>query len=237
MVMEHDDAIRTQAAERYLLGEMSFDEREVYEDHYFSCESCGNELSATVAFVDNARAALAQPFGAVTVDRDDKTRLRGRTSEDGWRRLLAAPQGLVPALSVAVVLLIAVVGYQRLAIIPDLREQLAERDSPQAVPTVALRSAARGSGARLLVNPTDTFAVLQADVLPENVVRSYTALLVAADGREQFRTSVTAPEIGMPVTLLVPVRELAPGAYTLIFLEHDAAGGEAGRFIFTLERQ
>lgn len=235
--MEHDDATRTQAAERYLLGEMSPDEREVYEDHYFSCEACGEELSATVAFVDNARAALAQPFGIATADRDDKTRLRGRASEGVWRRLLAASQGLVPVLGLAVVLLVAVVGYQRLAIISDLREQLAERDAPQAVPTVALRSAARGRGASLLVKPTDTLAVLQADVLPENIVKSYTAVLVAADGREQFRTSVIAPEIGMPVTLLVPVRELASGDYTLIFLEHDPAGGEAGRFIFTLERQ
>jgi len=235
--MEHDDAIRTQAAERYLLGEMSADEREVYEDHYFSCEACGNELSATVAFVDNARAALAQPFRASTVDRADRSQVEGRAREGGWRRLFAAPQGLVPVLSAAVVLLVAVVSYQGLAIIPDLREQLAVRDAPQAVPTVALRSAARGSGTRLLVNSTDTFAVLQADVLPENVVKSYTAVLAAADGREQFRTSVVAPEMGMPVTLLVPVRELAPGNYTLIFLERDPAGGEVGRFIFTLERQ
>lgn len=232
--MEHDDAIRTQAAERYLLGEMSPDEREVYEDHYFSCEACGNELSATVAFVDNARAALAQAGGLSTSDRADRSRM-AETSEGWWLRLFAAPQRLVPVLSVAVVVLVAVVGYQRLSVIPELREQLAGRDAPQAVPTVALRSAARGSSARLLVNPDDTYAVLQADVLPEKTVSRYTASLVAADGREQFRTSVVTPEIGMPVTLLVPVRTLAPGDYTLIF--HEPAGGEAGRFTFTLERQ
>jgi len=104
------------------------------------------------------------------------------------------------------------------------------------VPTVALRSAARGAGPRLQVTPSDAFAVLQADVFPERTVASYTASLLSADGREQFRTSLEAPQIGMPVTLLIPVRDLAPGEYTLVFQDHPA-GGEAGRFTFTLERQ
>jgi hypothetical protein len=135
-----------------------------------------------------------------------------------------------------VLALAAMVAYQQLAVIPELRQQLAGRDAAQAVPTVALRSAARGDGPRLRVTPSDAFAVLQADLFPEPAVASYTASLVAADGREQFRTSLEAPQPGMPVTLLIPVRDLAPGEYTLVFLDHPA-GGEAGRFTFTLERQ
>lgn len=244
--MQHDDAIQTHAAERYVLGEMGPEERELYEAHYFSCERCGNELAATVAFLDNARATLAAPVpravGAspsAPIGEADATR-HGLEQSGGswWQRVFGAPrQGLVPALGFAVVALVAIVGYQNLAVIPDLREQLAGRDLPQGVPTVALRSAARGNGPRLLVNPTHAYAVLQADVLPEPGVTTYTASLVAADGREQFRTSLAAPEIGMPVTLLVPVRQLPPGDYTLVFHEGDATGREASRFIFTLERR
>jgi hypothetical protein len=246
MLMQHEDAIRTHAAERYLLGEMGPDERELYEEHYFSCERCGNELSATAAFLDNARVVLtplvspmagagpSASIGVAGATRHGSERRNG----SWWQRVFGAPRhGLVPALGFAVAVLVAVVGYQNLAVIPDLREQLAGRDVAQGVPTVALRSAARGTGPRLLLNTTHTYAVLQADVLPEPGVKSYTASLVAADGREQFRTSLAAPEIGLPVTLLVPVRDLAPGDYTLVFHEGDATGREAGRFIFTLERQ
>jgi hypothetical protein len=234
MRMQHEDAIRTQAAERYLLGEMSLAERDEYEDHYFSCDACGHELSATAAFVANARVVLAAAPGAD--ERDAGTRTVRPGSDSWWGRLLAASQVLVPALGVAVVVLAAVVGYQRLAVIPELRQQLAERDAAQAVPTVALRSAARGAGPRLQVGPSDAFAVLQADVFAERAVTTYIATLVNAEDREHFRTALGAPEIGMPVTLLIPVRDLAPGEYTLVF-QDDPAGSEAGRFSFSLERQ
>jgi hypothetical protein len=235
MRMQHEDALRTQAAERYLLGEMSPVERDEYEDHYFSCDACGHELSATAAFVANARAALTAPLPARVDQRDTGGAVRPGGG-NRWGRLFATSQVLVPALGAAVVVLAALVGYQQLAVIPELRQQLDGRDAAQAVPTVALRSAARGAGPRLQVSPSDAFAVLQADLFPERAVTTYTATLVNADGGEQLRTSLDAPEIGMPVTLLIPVRDLAPGEYTLIF-QDDPAGSEAGRFSFSLERQ
>jgi hypothetical protein len=79
--------------------------------------------------------------------------------------------------------------------------------------------------------------VLQADVLPESRVARYTASLLASDGQEQFRTSLNAPALGMPATILVPVRDLAPGEYTLVFSDGDQDGREIGRFTFTLEKQ
>jgi hypothetical protein len=236
MPMHHEDAIRTQAAERYLLGEMSPEEREVYEDHCFSCEACGNELATTAAFVANARVVLASP----QPPRAELRRHNADTAEPPgngwWGRILPRSRAIVPALAAAVVVLAAVVSYQGLAVIPDLRERLAGGQVAQAVPTVALRSAARGAGPRLRVGPADTFAVLQADVLPERAVTRYTAVLNTADGREQFRTSLDAPAIGMPVTLLIPVQDLIPGEHTLVF-QDDSNGGEVGRFTFTFDRQ
>jgi anti-sigma factor RsiW len=236
MQMHHEDAIPTQAAERYLLGEMSPEEREVYEDHCFTCEACGNELATTAAFVANARVVLASPEPAGADLRNQSARIVQPAGDSWWERFLSRSQALVPALAAAVVVLAAVVSYQGLAVIPDLRARLAGGQAAQAVPTVALRSAARGAGPRLQVSGADTFAVLQADVLPERAVARYTAVLNTADGREQFRTSLDAPAIGMPVTLLIPVRDLPPGEHTLVF-QDDSNGGEVGRFTFTLDRQ
>jgi hypothetical protein len=243
--MQHEDAMRTHAAERYLLGEMTPDERELYEEHYFSCDRCGQELSVTVAFLDNARGVLrpgGEPAGVSPLARVGEQRsIRQPREEDRerwWQRLFDVhPQRLTPALGLAVVLLLSVVGYQQLLVIPGLRQQLASRDAAQGVPAVALRSAARGAGPRLVIGPTDTYAVLQADLFSERPVQRYAAAILSADGRERFSTTLAAPEAGVPVTLLVPVRDLATGDYTLVIHELDATGREAGRFGFSLQRQ
>ena len=230
--MLHDEAIRTHAAERYVLGEMSAAEREVYEDHYFSCEDCGRELSAAAAFLDNARAAFVRPAGANARGAAVPSR-----AEPWWQRLIPLPPAqLIPSLGVALVALLTVVGYQNIAVIPELRKELTSRDGLRSVPTIALRSTARGSGPRLSVQATDAFVVLQADVLADGSVRRYTARLITADGHEQFRTTMPAAAPGTAVTLLVPAAELAAGDYTLIFSDDAGGGREVGRFAFTLER-
>jgi hypothetical protein len=68
-------------------------------------------------------------------------------------------------------------------------------------------------------------------------VSGYRATLLDTQERQLFEARVAAPEPGIPVTLLVPARELDPGDYTLVFREDDQAAREAGRFVFTLERR
>jgi len=42
--MNHLQAVNTSAAERYLLEEMSELERHAFEDHYFSCADCAEDV-------------------------------------------------------------------------------------------------------------------------------------------------------------------------------------------------
>src|SRR5690348_325958 len=42
--MEHTEAMNSNAAERYLLGELSETEAESFEDHFFECRICGEEI-------------------------------------------------------------------------------------------------------------------------------------------------------------------------------------------------
>ena len=53
--MDHEEAVRLQAAEKYVLGELAEELREAYEQHYFDCQECATEVIATAAFVDGAR--------------------------------------------------------------------------------------------------------------------------------------------------------------------------------------
>ena len=42
--MEHAEAVKTKAAERYMLGEMPDTEAESFEEHYFDCSVCANDV-------------------------------------------------------------------------------------------------------------------------------------------------------------------------------------------------
>ena len=57
--MEHIEVAQKHTVDRYLLGELTEDECEAFEEHYFSCMSCAEEVKQAAAFVDNARAVLA----------------------------------------------------------------------------------------------------------------------------------------------------------------------------------
>jgi hypothetical protein len=58
--VDHDEAVRTLATEKYLLGEMCPDLREEFEMHLFDCEQCTFDLWAAVTFLAHAKAILSK---------------------------------------------------------------------------------------------------------------------------------------------------------------------------------
>jgi anti-sigma factor RsiW len=53
--MDHNEAVRLLAAEKYLLGELPNLRREEYEEHYFDCADCAEDITDAVAFMESAR--------------------------------------------------------------------------------------------------------------------------------------------------------------------------------------
>ena len=58
--VDHDEAVRTLATEKYLLGEMCPDLREEFEVHLSACEQCAFDLWAAVTFLAHAKAMLSK---------------------------------------------------------------------------------------------------------------------------------------------------------------------------------
>jgi hypothetical protein len=54
--MEHKDAIRSGAAERYLLDEMNDADRDDYEAHFLSCPQCARDVRVGSEFIETSRA-------------------------------------------------------------------------------------------------------------------------------------------------------------------------------------
>ncbi len=62
--MEHDEAMRLHAAERYVARELSPEDKDAFEEHYFDCHTCAEEVRLEMTFAANLRAALNEPLPA-----------------------------------------------------------------------------------------------------------------------------------------------------------------------------
>ena len=58
--MDHIEAVRLQAAVKYVLGELPQAERDSFEEHYFDCAECAVDMQAAAVFAENARNVLRQ---------------------------------------------------------------------------------------------------------------------------------------------------------------------------------
>jgi hypothetical protein len=114
--MDHNLASETYAAERYLLGEMPAEERDEFEEHFFSCRVCGEDVQTVSVFIENAKA-LFRERELQTSPAHKKILWRDWLRRDwiGWLRLP------VTAPTFAALALAAVVCYQNAVVIPGLR--------------------------------------------------------------------------------------------------------------------
>lgn len=58
--MEHQEAIALRAAERYVLKQLSSAEADAFEEHFFSCLECAEEVRWIAMFEDNVKRVERQ---------------------------------------------------------------------------------------------------------------------------------------------------------------------------------
>src|SRR6266851_9526262 len=56
--MDHETAVQLKATERYFLGELTGADRELFEEHFFICPDCAEDVRAMTVFAANAKAAF-----------------------------------------------------------------------------------------------------------------------------------------------------------------------------------
>ena len=225
--MKHAKAVEDFCTERYVLGEMTEQERSDFEEHFFDCAECADDVRSTVAFADNVRAALGE-----------------RAAEDpgasGGGSLLRFPgmrSRTASALAAAAVLVLAVgAAFQSLVVVPDLRRQLAEARAPQAVGWEFL-AVARSAVPVLEAEPDAQFLGLRLSRSFERTAPSYVYELLGPEGNSLQSALLAAPAEGEELGLLLPLRGLAPGAYVIVLSSAGSAGEadqELARYPFEL---
>lgn len=230
----HQEAVRSKAVERYLLGQMPDTEAESFELHFFECEECAGELRTGAVFVENARQVFRESPAAARAPVPSRSRSRGRWS---W---LAGPWGrpVFQATAFASLVLAAAAVYQGAFQLPELRRQVAQADVLQSPPDFTITGATRGDAQAIAVPAKALSFHLHID-LPDNSFQRYRCELFSGPGPARFSGYLEAPHTGDQLTILVPARALASGSYTLSVhgLRDSGSGPELGPYTFLLTRQ
>jgi len=198
-MMDHEEAVETQASMRYVLGELTPEECESFEEHYADCSRCMSDVEVSSSFAANTKEVFRQRA------------LTGETRKPfAWLRWRPFPAlALSGALNVA---LVAGLGYGLVrggAVSPAY---IASSSQLESVDVVPVNSATRGSEGLAKVMVSRRPVVLTFD-LRQHYDRYFYSI-------ERAGTAVVSGEVNVPghpesLSLPVPASRLSPGEYKL----------------------
>jgi hypothetical protein len=226
-IMDHDEAVRLQAAEKYLLGQLPKEQHAAYEEHYFDCSVCAEEIRATAAFMESARQVAGEHVSEVI----DSKRLVAAAKNGGWFAWLK-PAFAIPAMAA----LLLFIGYQNGITIPRLKDSSSApiiSSSFQILGSVRGGSESSEAGNRVPVKQGESF-LLKFDFTPTGTSSEYSWRLLDASGRQVRYGTLGGDKKYQAVSLPVVGGVQSAGKYALVFFG-DAKGNEAQRLTFTVE--
>jgi hypothetical protein len=237
MTDDHAFPDREHAAERYLLGEMSEPDREKYEQHFFSCAECAEDVRTTAAFLGDVRTYVAPDAGTQSAR---WTRVTTLTRARPGRTLGSLFWPLPAGAAVAATLLIPVIGYQAVRV-AGLRRDLTAEQRLQSVPSYFL-PASRSEGPTISASSRQRKLGLTFSKSFDRSFRFYRCDIRDAAGRLVASEVLDAPPSGDELQVLVPADLLPPGAYRVAIAGLESASStssplEPARYQFTLRRE
>jgi hypothetical protein len=227
--MDHNEAVRLQAAEKYVLGEFPQNLRDEYEEHFFDCAECAVDLKAAAVFVDVSREVLRNEAGESVA----KHAVPAQGRWFGWFRPIVA----VPAFAA----LLLAITYQNSVTIPRAKEAATRNAGQLFTTSISLQAANTRGGEEIKgqVRPNESFA-LDFDFTPSLPFESYVCQLQDEAGRSLLQVSIPSSSANTEVHLVVPGGLVLPGRYHLVFsgdpgLKRQLARDEVLRLAFAIE--
>jgi hypothetical protein len=216
--MDHDLAVKSQACEKYLLGELSPDLRDAYEEHYFSCAECATQLRMAAELVGAGQHIFAKtPELAASAP--------AMREPGGWSRWLR------PAFAIPVMAgLLLIVGYQNLILIPRLQQSQA----PRVLPMYSLISAnTRGETLPVFAaQPNQPFG-LYVDIPVDREISNYKVSVQDPSGKTILSSSLDSAQAQKTQVLVINPGKKS-GKYTLIIIGQPKPT-ELARIRFTVD--
>ena len=236
--MDHNEAVRLHAAEKYLLGELPKEQHAEYEEHYFDCSACADEIKATAAFMESARQVVRE--GVVEVVGTERLAAAAPATV-GWLAWLR-PAFAVPVLAA----LVLFIGYQNGVTIPRLKNSSSSQIGQGINSSFPLRGSVRGASDtgdavnKVRVHSRESFT-LNFDFTPSGTFSEYGWELRDPGGQLVKAGTISGEKKYQRVALQVGGGVESAGKYSLVFFggadgNNQAANpAEAQRLTFTVE--
>ncbi|MFZ0818235.1 MAG: zf-HC2 domain-containing protein [Candidatus Sulfotelmatobacter sp.] len=224
--MDHDEAVRQKATEKYMLDELDPALRDQFEEHLFDCQECALDLRAAAMLVEQSKVILAEEL--VPVVERVRVPLPAKSGWFAWLR----PTFAVPVFA----LLLAVIVYQN-----QVYSRLQQKaNSPQFLASVVVNLGTRGGeGIAVPARAGQPFE-LSLNVPPDSRYASYKLDLYSAPGRLEWTRTIPASGSGT-VSLYIPGRHV-PGSDhaspSALAVQGITTGGESvdlGRYEIDLQ--
>jgi hypothetical protein len=213
--MNHDDAIRLMGAEQYLLNELSPELREQFEEHFFECVECANDVRAGALFLEHSRAIFAADAAA------PQREFAVRPEKHNWWAWLR------PAVAVPVfALLLAVIAYQNWP----------SHQSPQVLQAAYVNIGSRGGPVPSISTHQGEEFLLRVSMPPAASYSSYFADVYAPDGTLQWTLKLPYAAESDSYFIQIPGGGYQDGVYAVALrgVGQDGSSAEIGRSSFEL---
>jgi len=225
--MTHQQARDTMAAERYLLDEMTEIEKHAFEEHFFDCNDCADEVRLGERIRVEVRSVRESVRSGESKSQDPKPLERSARDSNVidfnkrpvWRRSsIVLPWAAAASIALAA-------GYQSLVVVPGLKQA-------QSLSPVMLREATRGALPNVTRSPGQRFVALGVDVNAAST-KDLRYEVLDATGKAILSGRTPLPPSGAPLLLLIPADELGrQGRHTLIVSDPDSSGAPFGEYSF-----
>ncbi|MBZ5522671.1 MAG: zf-HC2 domain-containing protein [Acidobacteriia bacterium] len=239
-MMDHDFVIENKTAERYLLGELTDAERDAYEEHYFECPECAEELRCGAEFMHYAREVVQQEAAEQAVAFAGSTHMdpTARNNRPFWMR--AVPVGALAAVLLTACFFTFQIATQIATRSYD-RHQL-EASSAAGLDVAIMATKARAAQEPVQFGPHDRAQV--RTTVPEEVLESHAfthlqAVILDDSNAEKLRYDI--PDDKTHSFLYLPPVRLESGSYAVAFFAVDGNSrteikGEGTRRPFSILR-
>lgn len=203
--MEHDEAIRLHAAERYASHQLSPAEQDAFEQHFSDCGQCANDVCFELSFMANARAVSRELPAPKT------------PAWEKWRDWFRVRPALAFSFAANFVL-VAGFGYLLLT-------GTHPSPGPRFIHEPFFAPGPSKSAADVHVVPTGETSYAVRFPAPSVASQTYSYEVLDANGKRELYGSLQAPASGDGFFYLqIPLDSLTAGVHTLVV--RGGAGGE-----------
>jgi hypothetical protein len=220
--MTHTEALNALASERYLLDEMTEAERNAFEDHYFSCLDCAEDVRTAGVMREGVEAGFAAaPIARVATFVPAQKRV---VSRQPWYQSTALPWAVAATLAIAVT-------YQA----RPTQNATPMSAAPQVLTPITLRPASRGAVPAVSLGAGHVALAFDVDIPSGTTELTYELRDMA--GQEVFGGRTLAPAQGSPLLLVIPGFTLSPDQQYILSVRSTATAGPAlGEYHFAATR-